>query len=564
MRPGKIINANPYEQIPELKLEDPVVSEGTNRELISELIKFIAESSPPKSTGYLVATNTLLLVNAAISALLYIEPSISYGNRQGSQTEMGLQVFGNTVSAAIVTWNVTRIYFFDFKVKIKELRLKLSPFLDADRLKRESRETIPLLLTSFISAGPLSIPAYQFSSELSEGLRIAKAIGVQVAYTGNHTFPVYLLMYDPLTRKVMLLPFLPFIYFRDSIQYCRSTPEMLNQQALREQTKRDHAQLKMAMTQTFTTAIRKIINSSTTFESKKLEYVFKFSSQITELAQQKQLTLDHYLLYLEIAKQLPAPSESGRAEKWLRRFAWAIGATTMTVGVSGFVLSVYNQAKKWTDNSAAAIAITTIPAYITAVITVYFGGNRLQTVSKEVPLAIKLYPKSAALLLAVSGFICWYGSGTAAETVYQNTEPGPVQDVLVEFALQGVRLFGSANLLDFVFFLTTKYAKRWGTDDEKMAVRLGEQAERLALAVDWLDGQQLETALKDLSGEQRQKFCGLPNTEFNQLIDHKQNLNKSLIQNTERHWFLCNRKSKIKVPQEGAPTYQSFPPTPQV
>lgn len=551
--------------------ESPSANQGETAEakkdddqLFDDLANFAIHDRPITNCCWKGFKYSILTFASVTCIVLYIPGALAYGRRKESDAETGQQLAGNTLPSAVVMLNASH-HFINFKEDIWCVDQALGEWIDKSLAKIEPWETTLAVIISAISAFPLSIPTYELNSDYSEPVRYTMAGVVQLDYTLNHTMAMWILLNFPLTQKILLLPLLPFYYAGKGIYYCSLTEDEKYAKAFWEEVAYDHHQMKTALAETFNNATDTIVDNKVTlnFEAwKKHSWQEKFTQSFfeydpTSVAHlQDKAAIEQYVGLLEVAAGLEKPKTPSRlgacyqqyvkpclktVNKGVSKLMWLAGAIGMTVSVAGFLEDTRQQLEIWTGSKPGSFELTTPTALTIGTITSYFGGSIVQDTYDntiawlsghgQLPLAVKLYPKTVTLALIVSGYLSWFASGTAEELVYDTIEPGLLQDILVGFARHGVQLFTFRNMFDIIFKAVEIHAQKWGNDDDKAVFELKAQAKRFSMAVKRLDGPKLEAALKKKIPELLELMMRMKFDRFQQLTKHHENVEAKLEAN---------------------------------
>jgi hypothetical protein len=195
------------------------------------------------------------------------------------------------------------------------------------------------------------------------------------------------------------------------------------------------------------------------------------------------------------------------------------------------------------------------------VLTGHFGGLLVRGIydyiidclkrENEVPVAMKLYPKTVLSLLALSAFLCAYSPQTAMFLVQKNfadEKYAGIRNILYNCAKYGISGFSFINLFQIILAGSLLFAHEYGTDDEKLAVEIGLVGERMVEAVASLDGQKFEEALTEMSPDHRKVVLGISDdNEFQRLKNHEANLQQKLIENSQK--VRCCRSCFLPAPK---------------
>lgn len=561
-------------EIPETKqaqgdpLLDRIEAELAADPLFVDLANFVVFARPITNCCWKGFKYSILTIASGTCIFLYIPGALAYGRSRGD-AETGQQLAGNTLPSAVVMLNASH-HFINFKEDVWCVDQALGKWIDQSLAKMEPWETVLASLISAISAFPLSIPAYELNSDYSEPVRYTMAGIVQFDYTLNHTLAMWILLNFPLTRKILLAPFLPFYYTGKGIYYCRLTENEKYAKALEEQVAYDHHQIKLAMVETFNNAIDNILKNSVTlnFQAwKNNSWQEKFRQSIFEVDRtnlihlQNKTAIGQYVGLLALGAELAKPHPPTRLDtcyqKYVKpclssvntgvsKFMWLAGAVGMTVGIAGFIEDTRKRLEIWTGSEAGSFELTAPTFFTSAIITSYFGGSTAQnsydnliawvTGDGQVPLAVKLYPKTVTLALLISGYLSWFASGTAEVLVEESFSPGLLRDVLVGSARYGIQIFTFRNMFDIIFKAVEIHALKWGSDDEKAVFRLKDEAEFFSRAVTRFDGKKLQDSFSSKTPQCRRMLLGKKASEFNQLTKHEENLEAKLVVN-QQSWF---------------------------
>lgn len=500
----------------------------------------------PKSIGYLIFKALVLSVSSFSSAWLYVEPSLAYGRREHSQKLGDLEVVCNTIAAALVTFNVARAYI-NYLEKKSGAKKELKEFVEKTNQFSEKLENALIIGGAIISAAPLTAPAIQYSVNLPLWERILEACLITFDYSLIHTLPMQLLVQTPLLRAIIFFP-LALIYYAGKAIYtrCFLTQEEIYFAELREQTRFDHFQLKTALVANLELARTKILAGSFKFDRKKLE----FALHIPENVQQAYVYadgLERHLALLDASSNLPAhrgrqlPAWFNRINSGISKFVWGVGAFAIPASISGFMMSTFIEAEKLTHSKDAAYPMAIGPSFITTILVSYFGGKTFRGIydysvawrkgENEIPLPIRLYPKTVGMLIALALFIARYSSGPAEELVYANFSAekwNGIREALVYFARYGVELYCFINMFEIIFSATIIYAQKNGSKDEILVTELSQKIQEMEQGIFLLDGQKLEDNLKALPLENRKKLLGMEDKKLQEITNHEANLWKKI------------------------------------
>jgi hypothetical protein len=271
-------------------------------------------------------------------------------------------------------------------------------------------------------------------------------------------------------------------------------------------------------------------------------------------------SLQKYIKLLEYAVDLPEKQTrtfyscfSDYVNPALSNISWLSGALGVPTSISGFIMSNYNEGLALTASVGAAYALSIPPAVVTAILVGYFGGKTIQGVydsfigflkkDLELPIAIRLYPKTMALLTGLCGFVAYYSSGPAEELVYTNfTDPkwDGIREILIGFARYGIQLYSFINMFEVTQAGICKFAKSVGGDDSMVVELLSERISAMQGSIMQLDGQQFENSLATLGSHNRELLLGMDDVKYEGLIDHLNNVSVSQHKSTFfQHCWPC-------------------------
>lgn len=526
----------------------------------------------PKSSCYKTGKFLLLAIASISSMWMYIKPSWAYGKRMHSEVEGVQQVIGNMVTSFFAMLNISQIYM-NYLEKLGEAEEGLAEFVDrTDKLKKQLENYLLVFGGAFASALPLTAAALIFNEDDPLWVRILQSILTQFDYTLNHTLPLHLLLHTPWPRRVLLAPFAPLYYpFYEWPRQCSLTAEETYHELLAEQTKADRLALKSAQAGVLAAAKTRIFHESFAFDYDAYEYAIEFPAEVKQIANMPE-GMDQYTAILDCNLRLMQEEEqaprSRKLSNWFNNYvdpflsslAWTVGALIVPIGVTGFLRANFTQLTSFTKSTDAAYTLTSPAALDTWVLAGYFGGKTIQGIydyliarfvrkNDETPLAIRLYPKTVALLLALSVYFAYYCSGTAEELIYRifddpdrNSTWDLFRDVLLGCARYGLMFFGYTNMVEIIFAYTLRYAKKYGLNDEKFAAELAERIEDMQAGIFLLDDDQYEQSLQDLPSDNRCKLLGMSDNKFKQLTHHEANLKAKLEKNSYWCSFLKTRE----------------------
>lgn len=553
--------ARTEEEMPEAKEEFP------RNHSIDHALQHAARPKLPRSRNYYIWTTFIVWYAAVAGSLLYFEPALDFGDRNGGGWQKWMQVIFNPFSALFVTLTFGR-FFYNRQEDIEDIQHELKADLDPEKTAVQKRkEDRGMFLISLTSAFPLAAPAFQVSA-LSFILRAIKAVLVFIAYAIQHRLPIQLLLYDALTRLVMLFPFKPFIYlakiFRKWYEedYKKDHDANYNR-GLREQTRADQQKLKDALVNAVGGILQKLLKQGFRAETPDGKVRFQFPPEIQKLGHQLPTSVEGLIKLIDDLGKYEAVQLPGTCGKLTRRGLWFVGATTMTLGITGFIASCYTEGVELTSSKVASVFLSFLPTYFNYVITVFMGGNRLQGAPTAWPLAFRLAPRATALKQLIAGFpISWFSSGSAQQFVFENIGSGPGQDFFDFFANWGIKFFGWAALWDLNSAHTQRRALEFGTPDEKYAVQIGTFQQRAELTFQFMDPDKIEADLTALATQNPEGFKKLfpgmsldgrketvdittgrktPLTDFWKLKRHRENFEDKLHANKNKHWLCQSR-----------------------
>ncbi len=342
----------------EIKPSSAESAEVKTPSLLTALENYVVNRDPKNKRLTLLKRGILTFVSGSCM-WLYIDPSLTYNKEHGDDLAQTILTFiGNTIPSAFVMLNVAQVYLTLLEKK-HYLKEKLGPFLDQEKIRAENRDTKIIFVFAFASAAPLAVPVFQTSGSLPLGVQIFKAMIIQADYTFNHTLAV---SFPP----VLFITKLPFHILASPFELgrrCRlSTPDILKE-LIAQQKKEDHDALKAKFVRRFTQALQEILASSFKFHSydpRTAQFKVTFAPEVRqELA--KADPLDQHLGPINYADHLPKPVPVKTSPSLLRRgctkFNWGIsqlvrgaGAALMATGVTGFMMSVFNESRDITQS----------------------------------------------------------------------------------------------------------------------------------------------------------------------------------------------------------------------
>lgn len=557
-----------------------------SNELFNALGNYVIYSDP-KNKSITYGKRGILFFCSTTCMWLYVEPSLEYSQEHKlSLAETILTVSCNTLPSAFVMWNVAKSYL-NFLEKRHYLEIRLQQFLDQKKLQREKRDTAAIFFFATASALPLSIPVFQTSGELSLPWQIVKALIMQLDYTFNHapavSFPSVLFILE-LPFKIILSPL-------EINRRCALSSIEIFRELLEQQKKEDIKKIKQRYVDSYNKTMGIILGSCIEFDPKKLSFKISFPSEVHQALQKPELLTQHLAL-LDSANNLikaipadPPPSRLRRCynvfcrpmlritHEVLRKITRAAGSVLMASGVTGFMMAVFNESRDLTQSDDAAWAIASLPTFVTLALTGYYGGLLAQGVYDfivsclggkiEVPLAMKLYPKTALCLYAIASLLSFYSPQTAMLLVEKNfadPEYDAIRDTLIECTRFGVTGFTFINLLQIINSGLLLFAKKFGDDDTKMAAQLANRSNRLSMAVFALDDDQFLEALNPLHDEILTPLLGCNKIELAKQTDSLTNLRTKLVDNgcvPKGYWqtasyFLSPKRLLAEIPESSA------------
>lgn len=516
--------------------------------------------------------NILFFSASAGCMWLYIEPNLEYSREHKKDLGETILIFiGNTIPAAFVLLNASPVYP-NLLAKRKDIKQALNNYLDPSKIALDNRDSYIIWGGAILSASLLAATVFSTSSELPLGVQILKAGIVLGANSLNYTLAMHLSLSIPVTRKLLFSPVLFFYYpLYEWPRQCRMNVSDQWNEALVQQIKEDHDALKKLFTDAYEKATKLILDDAFTLQlswnPKECLYNLNFS-KITRSALNTPDSFERHLTLVQNGISLLPPPKPDKevtglmskcwnyglkpilntADWVIGKIMWLGGATVMSTGLAGFVMSVVNEAYAVTQSEEAAWSIASVPTFVMVVFTAHFGGLLVKGIydyliacvkkENEIPLAIKLYPKTVLSLLALAAFISPYSPQTAMLLIQKNfadKKYDAIREILIGCANYGISGFTFINLFQIILTSAQLFAEKYGSDDEKSAVDLVTQGNNLILAVSNIDGQIFEDNLREMSPEHRRIILGDANDEkFKQLIDHEDNLQRKLIENSQK------------------------------
>ena len=228
------------------------------------------------------------------------------------------------------------------------------------------------------------------------------------------------------------------------------------------------------------------------------------------------------------------------------------GAFMLWSCCAGYYAQPYNQVKQWTGSDLIAIATTATPIYNISALLSFFGVNFAhkiydyltdwsEGVASKLPLAFRLFPKLFTLLMIANVAMMRFSYAAATELVYSNFTydwAKPILSTLVVISIFGPSILGFMATRDFVSLVFQKYAMYFGSEQMKALIRGNERVEQYKNSVLYMDGDQLESELNFMQGDELQKISGMDHSELGRQKNHTENF-KTWSANNNKPWWSC-------------------------
>ena len=521
-------------------------------DFLDEIANYSLGESPSYSIYYRISKNVFLLLTSGSVSWLYAGPSFIYA--KGDLALGYEEAIGTCITTSMAIFNAFKPYIDLLEQQYARKQLQRF-FANRSRLKQYC-SNFAIVLGSFLSATPITTATLEYSGSMSAAELWFKVIVLQWDNTALHFLPMMLILQKPFFRA----PLVPFVKLYELCRNLTLTYEELNQRELIKQTREDQLRLKMNLINTLESARKNILDKSLSFDLSTLSFRIIKSIQYNS----NQTSMQLWEEIVKYASLLPSPPSwysrvCSHSLDLISKAMWGVGCGIVILGGSGYYKNNYEQAQGLTDNPVA-IGILTIPTtFVLSVLAGYFGGKAIQGIfdyiasifrkENEVPLSMKLYPKTTACLLLFAGFFAWFSTGTAEQLVLDSFNEPPwdtIQPFLLNCARYGMQIFGMINLFEVTMYLVKNFALHYGNSDVQAVTALNEKILQLEQTILDLDDNMLEEDL-------RRRHSGLPNgvsenlqqkprlaltrltyDEFFSLTNHEINLRRTREQTS---WF---------------------------
>jgi hypothetical protein len=370
------------------------------------------------------------------------------GGKPCNKSEAIQALIGCMGANALVGYNVGLLSMVDFEDRyLKDLPAELKKhFWFFMNNKVELARYVVIALISVLAAFPMAAPLFAGITLLRGGARMLSGFEIAMTLISNAAFNIFSMRliwdlifgdrwynYSILAAFSLSLPSvsLPAAAIYGTYQlhhYFRLSPqERILNSLKREQNKR----IEIVREEVLSDLDRFIQLASKdifTFNARKLKYEL-----IIPKALPKKLSPKKIKTYLA-QNQNQGQSASARAYDWVKMGFQGVLANTINVGMGGFYFSTLVTMAGWFAASATPTTVwsslevwqwlvtsqmAVIPEGIFLVMTAYFSldgvGNVVDILSGhfESVQGFKIYPKTALLLTAIGGYVCWESQKTA-------------------------------------------------------------------------------------------------------------------------------------------------------
>lgn len=506
--------------------------------LLAPLIKHHFQTDTEFSQSYRMSKHALIAVTSASVAWLYIPPSIAYA---GGDVALAIQEsIGTSIAAAGAIFNGFGQYMT--MVEKRKQTLPMVRFLAHQPSARRQRiDNLIVFTGSFLSAIPITAAGLAYGTEgLSEPLIGLKLIVLQWANTALHFLPMEVIRTKPLFR----LPIKPFISAYRLCQETQLNPAAKQKRRLQAQIDRDCDTLKQALISTLESARNMIYGEAIPADGKRLTYSIHFPEALKNLTDiSAQALLFNLLQYAEPRSTKKPSCVNHVYNHYLHpitsRLAWLIGSSVVVLGGSGYYKNTYIQSDEMTHEEISAAFIASPTIFVLMVLAGYFGGKAVQGVydklvemiqgKGQLPLPIKLYPKTAIAILMLFAYFVYYSTGTAEILIqdsFKDKQWDDIRPFLLACARYGMQIFGFINMFQIAMNLITAYAIKYGHSDENAAAAFNEKFNDLISSLSQVDGRLLKDELLSHTTTERTQLLRLNEPAFQQLLQHEENLQK--------------------------------------
>lgn len=517
------------------------------------------------SIRYLLIKYLTTIATAAASTWLYIEPAIQFAD--GDETVEALQLTGNIGSAFFVTYNIGTLFFESYF----ENSLHKDPRFSKLELAHNSKTKIAMIVSvAAISSLPLTALVFAYSPNKPKWLIILKAVVTQLANTLNHTLPSGIIIDVPLIKYITLAPLAPIIIPALLIREYRLSRHERYMNLLAEEKAAGQQRLKDALCSTIFDACLTIKKESIKAEAKRLKFNIDVPADIHAGIESAPKTLQ-MIANLAPNKTTSNSSWGRRINRGVSQFVGLAGGALVASGISGFIHGMYNQLEDWTGSDAGAISTGILPAYVTLLLTGYFGRQTYKNIydyltgeKSDPPTAAQLYPKSFLAMTLIGAFFAAFSSGPAKQFVVDSFDEEVwhgLKDYFENTALYGVAVYSFANIFQAALNQTMKYALNFGGDDTKMLAKLLTGLQRFASNIQRAPGDVIQQSLQDMPFLLRRALLRMTDNEFEKLCKHETRLNLKANNGKIGTWcgFFTAEKNTRRE-NLATPTASSLPP----
>ncbi len=456
---------------------------------------------------------------------------------------------GTLVVAGTILINATNAYLQ--QLKAGSIPLKLVNYLEYPfSAKQKTAQEVITFVGSLIASMPFPIlslvnpvPGLPIAVNLSE------AFLIWMTNTFLHLLPVDLAFKNWLYR----FPFLPIEF---------AVQKIINALTIQSAEKKQEKELQAQINQYYQTIKERLINHLDQAQRLLSIYGFRFTgcdytnevkNDIRDVKEQTHSPLQLLTQLFDRLHQM-SPNRtiapSGRINHFFRQAVYLPGAFWVILSCAGFPMGSYKGMAEYTGDSVSAAVISAPSIYCFGVLLAFFGGNALQnsydylTAWKDdtvkIPMAFKLYPKTAVLLIMISMYLSVFSYAAGAQLINDNFN-GKLEFLrpyLLDLAKTGLTFLGFTAMIDFFNTVLSKFAQYGGAEDTQTVAGLFEALSQMKASLQLMKPNLLLDSLAQANASQLKSILNIK--DKNDL----QNFSATLVQLAEELKIKIFRKIK--------------------
>jgi hypothetical protein len=493
---------------------------------------------------------------AAFGVIFYYVPAKAYaeticGDPSYKDVPCGFFVInhlgGTLVVAGTILINATNAYLE--QLKAGSIPLKLVNYLEYPfSAKQKTAQEVMTFVCSLIASMPFPILSLVNPLPgLPIALNLSEAFLIWVTNTFLHLFSVDLAFRNRLFR-------LPLLSFEVAIQ------EIIN--AFLNAEEKQEKEMQAQINQHYQTVKQRLINHLDQAQRLLSIYGFRFTgydytnevkNDISDVKEQTHAPLQLLTqLFDRLHEMSPnrTIAPSGRINRFFRQAVYLPGAFWVILSCAGFPMGSYKGMAEYTGDSVSAAVISAPSIYCFGVLLAFFGGNALQnsydylTAWKDdtvkIPMAFKLYPKTAVLLIMISMYLSVFSYAAGAQLINDNFN-GKLEFLrpyLLDLAKTGLTFLGFTAMIDFFNNVLSKFAQYGGAEDTQTVASLFEALSQMKASLQLMKPNLLLDSLAQANASQLKSILNIK--DKNDL----QNFSATLIQLAEELKIKIFRKIK--------------------